>query len=91
MGGMGGGVNPMLPLGYMYRASDACYLYGVRLGRVSVAFERKRRAGPCREHLRINLGQPLATIHARGVDGGVTATGVLSRQRGNLITIVNTR
>jgi len=28
---------------------------------------------------------------SRGVDGGVTATGVLSRQRGNLITIVNTR
>ncbi len=28
---------------------------------------------------------------ARGVDGGVTATGVLSRQRGNLITIVSTR
>jgi len=27
----------------------------------------------------------------RGVDGGVTATGVLSRQRGNLITIVSTR
>ena len=26
--------------------------------------------------------------HARVVDGGVTATGVLSRQRGNLITIV---
>jgi hypothetical protein len=27
---------------------------------------------------------------ARGVDGGVTATGVLSHQRGNLITIVIT-
>ena len=30
-------------------------------------------------------------LRPRGVDGGVTATGVLSRQRGNLITIVNTR
>ena len=28
---------------------------------------------------------------ARGVDGGVTATGVLSRERGNLITIFSTR
>ena len=28
---------------------------------------------------------------ARVVDGGVTATGVLSRQWGNLITIVSTR
>jgi len=28
---------------------------------------------------------------ARVVDGGVTATGVLSRQRGNLITIGNTQ
>ena len=27
---------------------------------------------------------------SRLVDGGVTATGVLSRERGNLITIVNT-
>ena len=27
----------------------------------------------------------------RVVDGGVTATGVLSRQRGNLITIGNTQ
>ena len=26
-------------------------------------------------------------VHARVVDGGVTATGVLSRERGNLITI----
>ena len=31
-------------------------------------------------------------IHpTRVVDGGVTVTGVLSRQRGNLITIVSTR
>ena len=29
--------------------------------------------------------------YARGVDGGVTATGVLSRERGNLITIGNTQ
>ena len=33
----------------------------------------------------------IAAPCSRVVDGGVTATGVLSRQRGNLITIVNTR
>ena len=33
----------------------------------------------------------LFSFLARVVDGGVTATGVLSRQRGNLITIVSTR
>ena len=33
----------------------------------------------------------LNAASARVVDGGVTATGVLSRQRGNLITIGSTR
>ena len=36
-------------------------------------------------------GGALASAGPRVVDGGVTVTGVLSRQRGNLITIVNTR
>ena len=31
-----------------------------------------------------------ASAATRGVDGGVTATGVLSRERGNLITISST-
>ena len=41
-------------------------------------------------HVAVALGRREDFDVARVVDGGVTATGVLSRERGNLITICNT-
>jgi len=48
-----------------------------------IAFERKSRAGPCHEHLHINLGQPLATIHASMPSLHMTVSKEVAREAGH--------
>ena len=56
---------------------------------IEIEAEGERSAAPVARAA--SSSPPSLPSSSRVVDGGVTATGVLSRQRGNLITIVSTR
>ena len=80
--------------GQSNEASGRGYAQASRVGRVAIALvigDQHSVICACHNDVFPQLEGGVELLASRGVDGGVTATGVLSRQRGNLITIGNTQ
>ena len=68
---------------WVYKRSGMCARV---LARVECSFFPKEESGVVFFPILVHSCASMC-IYARVVDGGVTATGVLSRERGNLITV----